>query len=80
MTGLGNVFDAMDDNGGAPGPDLHTHIEVPSHAMGDPDGFAALVDPVLDGIARAESGPVQLHLPPSLPQGAVLRLRRQGGR
>ena len=85
MTELGSVFEA--DDGRPQGPDLRVTVEVPKAALG-----ATFVAPVpmrlaADGeliervvIADEAPGVVTLHLPESLPKGAVLRLRGQGGR
>jgi hypothetical protein len=82
---LGSVFEA--DDGQPRGPDLRVTVEVPRAALG-----ASFVAPVpmrlaADGelIERAvlgddEPGLITLHLPEALPEGAVLRLRGQGGR
>jgi hypothetical protein len=80
---LGSVFEADE---GARGPDLRVSVEVPRAALGAsfrapvPQRLAAdgeLVERVLLG--DDEPGFVELHLPESLPDRAVLRLRGQGG-
>jgi hypothetical protein len=82
MVQLGNVFEALDE--GTPrGPDLRVSVEVPRAALGG--SLHARVPPRLahEGTlverAGAEQDHVVLHLPASLPPGAVLRLRGQGG-
>jgi hypothetical protein len=81
---LGSVFEA--DDGGPRGPDLRVTVEVPRAALGAtlrapvPARIAAegdLVERVVLG--DDEPGVVELHLPETLPEGAVLRLRGQGG-
>jgi len=79
---LGSVFEA---DGGARGPDLRVSVEVPRAALG-----ATLLAPVPERLAAEgelvervvlgddEPGFVKLHLPESLPDRAVLRLRGQG--
>lgn len=84
MAGLGNVFDALEGDG-VRGADLRVSVEVPRAALGH--GFRAPVPPRLaadDDIVdrvRSEVDPehVVLYLPKQLPDGAVLRLRGQGG-
>lgn len=85
MTELGSVFEA--DDGRPRGPDLRVTVEVPRAALG-----ASFIAPVpvriaADGeliertvLGDEDPGTVTLHLPESLPKGAVLRLRAQGGR
>jgi hypothetical protein len=82
---LGSVF--LADDGGPRGPDLRVTVEVPREALG-----ASFVAPVPERIASAgeliervrldgdEPGFVTVTLPETLPEGAVLRLRGQGGR
>jgi hypothetical protein len=84
VTELGSVFEA--DDGRPRGPDLRVTVEVPRAALG-----ASFVAPVpmrlaADGelVERAVIGDdppglLTLHLPETLPAGAVLRLRGQGG-
>lgn len=82
---LGSVF--ADDGDERPrGPDLRVSVEVPRAALGAelhapvPSRLAVdgeLVErAVIDGDDPAR---VVLHLPEHLPEGAVLRLRGQGG-
>lgn len=85
MTELGSVFEA--DDGRPRGPDLRVTVEVPRAALGA--GFVApvpmriaadgeLVERVVVEQERPDT--ITLHLPETLPAGAVLRLRGQGGR
>jgi hypothetical protein len=80
---LGSVFEADE---GPRGPDLRVSVEVPRAALGAtvqlpvPERIAAdgeLVERAV--IGDDDPGLVTLHLPESLPDGAVLRLRGQGG-
>jgi DnaJ-class molecular chaperone len=86
---LGSIFEADDEQrvGRPRGPDLLVTVDVPRQALGTQEGFTAAVPETLehDGepVSRApspdgESG-VRLFLPETLPAGAVLRLRGQGG-
>ncbi len=86
MAELGNILEGP--GSGPCGPDLQFHAKVPQSALGRGTGYAVKVPlqlPSDDGlVSRAVSGMddgqhVQLHLPPQLPEGAVLRLRGQGG-
>jgi hypothetical protein len=81
---LGSVFEA--DDGQPKGPDLRVTVEVPRAALGAsllapvPMRLAAngeLIERVLVG--DDQPGLLTLHLPEVLPNGAVLRLRGQGG-
>jgi hypothetical protein len=81
---LGSVFEAED--GSPRGPDLRVTVEVPRAALGAtlrapvPQRIAAdgdLVERAVVGDDDPET--IELHLPDSLPEGAVLRLRGQGG-
>lgn len=83
MAELGSVFEADE---GPRGPDLRVSVEVPRAALGAsfhapvPERLAAdgeLIERVQHG--RDEPGFVELHLPESLPDRAILRLRGQGG-
>ncbi|MFO7563774.1 MAG: hypothetical protein R6X02_14105 [Enhygromyxa sp.] len=83
MAELGSVFEADE---GPQGPDLRVSVEVPRAALGAtvqlpvPERLAAegeLVERTV--IGDDEPGLVTLHLPEALPEGAVLRLRGQGG-
>lgn len=83
MTELGSVFEADDE---PRGPDLRVTVEVPRAALGAtvrlpvPERLAAagdLVERVV--IGDDDPGLITLHLPDTLPNGAVLRLRGQGG-
>ncbi len=87
MTGLGNVFDSFEGEQDSPrGPDLRVSVEVPRAALGGsirvqvPARLAADGD-LVERIQAPGEDPdrVLLHLPGSLPAGAVLRLRGQGG-
>jgi hypothetical protein len=80
---LGSVFEADE---GPRGPDLRVSVEVPRAALGAtvqlpvPERIAAdgeLVERAV--IGDDDPGLVTLHLPETLPNGAVLRLRGQGG-
>jgi hypothetical protein len=84
MAELGSVFEA--DDGRPRGPDLRVTVEVPRAALGAtlrapvPQRIAADGDLVERAVLRDEEpGVVELHLPETLPEGAVLRLRGQGG-
>jgi hypothetical protein len=67
------------------GPDLRVSIEVPREALGRPLRVRVPMRLAFDGelVERASTPDdpqhVILHLPTSLPAGAVLRLRGQGG-
>lgn len=83
MVQLGSVFDGIDE-GGPRGPDLRVSVEVPRAALGG--SLHARIPPRLahEGTLVERAGAdvdeyVVLHLPPTLPAGAVLRLRGQGG-
>jgi len=82
MTELGNVFDAVSPDGST-GPDLRIEIDVPRASLGDSRSFTASIPLTIDGMHRADphgdGEQVQLNLPKSLPEGAVLRLRGLGG-
>lgn len=87
MGELGSVFDGMAPAGGA---DLYATVEVPRAAIeqGVPvDVGLADELPDADGVLHPRvvsphdpPGRVQLSLPPGTPDGAQLRLRRQGAR
>jgi hypothetical protein len=88
MGSLGNVLEPDPAHAGKPrGIDLHVEIEVPPSALGDPDGYAAKLSLRVPHAGErtqrfalpGEEEFLRLHLPESLPEGAVLRLRRQGG-
>lgn len=89
MSGLGNVFDAVETSAEAPrGPDLRFSVHVPRSALGREDGFVAEVPLTLphegEQIERAREPDAEgtgliLHLSPTVPDGATLRLRGQGG-
>jgi hypothetical protein len=81
MAQLGNVFEGLDD-GSPRGPDLRVSVEVPRAALGG--SLHARIPPRLAHagtlVERADAEQdVVLHLPATLPPGAVLRLRGQGG-
>ncbi len=84
MTQLGNVFEPF-ESGQPRGPDLRVSIEVPRQALGGslrvrvPARLAAGDDLVERACDPGDRESVILHLPASLPAGAVLRLRGQGG-
>lgn len=87
MVGLGNILEPDSDR--PKGPDLRVKVQVPRSALGREGGALVGVPAEIehDGrpIARAasphdERGKVRLHLPAEIPEGAVLRLRGQGGR
>lgn len=82
---LGSVFEP--EEAGPRGPDLRVSVEVPRAALGAtvmlpvPERLAADGELVERVVAEGdEPGLVTLHLPEALPEGAVLRLRGQGGR
>jgi len=90
--GLGNIFDAVEQDAaatsGRPGPDFKVEVEVPRRSLGDPSGQLASVPGKLevDGLMVARKlGPgedgdgVRLHLAADFKDGATLRLRGQGG-
>ena len=89
MGELGSIFEADDEQRGGRmrGPDLHVTVDVPRSALGAVAGFAAEIPATLEhqgeSVTRAPSpdgeAGVRLFLPPELPDGAVLRLRGQGG-
>ncbi len=71
------------------GPDLRFKVVVPKSALGREGGYAVhvprelehqgeMVSRVCSELEKGET--VKLQLPRSLPKGAVLRLRGQGGR
>lgn len=86
---LGNIFEE-DERARAEkprGPDLHVTVQVPRTALGDPAGYRV---PIADAIEHEgvlvprkvnpeDAAGVPLHLPESLTDNAVLRLRGQGG-
>ena len=87
MTALGSVLEP-EGGGGPKGPDLFYVAQVPPKALGDTAGYAVAVPQALDHegqkVPRAasphdEGGKIRLHLPAQVPEGAVLRLRGQGG-
>lgn len=84
MTQLGSVFEGFESDQPR-GPDLRVSVEVPREALGGPLRAPVPVRLAAGGelVERANtpSDPehVILHLPTSLPAGAVLRLRGQGG-
>lgn len=84
MTQLGNVFEGFDE-GRVRGPDLRVSVEVPRAALGGslrvavPLRLAHEGDLVERAIEPSDPEHLVLHLPASLPAGAVLRLRGQGG-
>lgn len=90
MGELGSIFADEPTNEAARGPDLRVRVQVPRDALGNPDGWWAPVPETLDrgdgtmvqrAVAPGEEGRgVPLHLPGDFRSGAVLRLRRQGGR
>ncbi len=90
MGELGNIFDEVERGGDGPrGPDLRVKVDVPRSALGREGGYAALVPDEIEHegrlVARVQAagdppGRVVLHLPETFASGAVLRLRRQGGR
>lgn len=87
MGELGSVFEGMAPAGGA---DLFATVDVPRIAVeqGAPvDAKVADTLPDRDGVTHPrvpsphdEPGYVRLSLPPGTPDGAQLRLRRQGAR
>ena len=94
MSGLGNIFDGLEEGAeteegaSARGPDLRVEVEIPRNFLGDPEGIVADVPeqvPQGETTVRRHVGPgddptgVRLHLPETLPDGATLRLRGQGG-
>lgn len=89
VSSFGSIFDGTEPTRGGPrGPDLRVTVEVPRTALGSPDGFAAPIPTTVEVDGRSiervrgpeGEGPVPLFLPATLPSGAVLRLRGQGGR
>lgn len=85
MAELGSVFETIDDEDVPAGPDLRVTIEIPRAALGHsflaavPRRIAAEGDIVDRAVDPAHPDQVLLHLPEQLPDGAVLRLRGQGG-
>lgn len=85
MTQLGNVFESFESDQPR-GPDLRVSVEVPRAALGGslrvrvPLRLAADGELVERASEPADPEHLTLHLPASLPAGAVLRLRGQGGR
>jgi hypothetical protein len=86
VAGLGNIFEP--ETSRPRGPDLRCKVKVPQRALGRDGGVEVEVPLELEhegrAVARATSPhddprKVRLHLPDSLPEGAVLRLRGQGG-
>lgn len=84
MGELGSIYDEPGDE--APGPDLHTVLEIPRGDLGKPVKVKVpLVLPTEEGelIERAdragEGDVVTLNLPTDLVDGATLRLRGEGG-
>jgi hypothetical protein len=84
VTQLGSVFEGFESDQPR-GPDLRVSIEVPRAALGGPLRARVPLRMAADGdlVERASTAGdpehVVLHLPTSLPAGAVLRLRGQGG-
>jgi hypothetical protein len=84
VTRLGNVFESFESDQPR-GPDLRVSVEVPRAALGGslrvavPQRLAADGDLVERASDPADPEHLLLHLPTSLPEGAVLRLRGQGG-
>ncbi len=88
MASLGNVLEPEPgDADKRRGPDIRADIEVPSSALGAPAGYAAPLphkvpyagERIERSVVPGEEHLLRLHLPETLPPGAVLRLRRQGG-
>ncbi|MFV8752499.1 hypothetical protein ACNOYE_18285 [Nannocystaceae bacterium ST9] len=84
MARLGNVFESLESD--LPrGPDLRISVEVPRVALGGslrtrvPRRLAAAGELVERASDAGDPEHLTLHLPSSLPAGAVLRLRGQGG-
>jgi hypothetical protein len=84
VTQLGSVFEGFESDQPR-GPDLRVSIEVPREALGGPLRVRVPMRLAFGGdLVERTSTPddpehVILHLPSSLPVGAVLRLRGQGG-
>jgi hypothetical protein len=84
VTRLGNVFEGFESDQPR-GPDLRVSVEVPREALGGSLRARVPMRLAADGELVDRAGTpedpehVLLHLPPSLPAGAVLRLRGQGG-
>ena len=87
MTAIGSVLEPSGGEG-LRGPDLYFVARVPPKALGNREGYCVKVPRKLDHdgnkVTRAstphdEGDKVRLHLPPQVPEGAVLRLRGQGG-
>lgn len=89
MGELGSIFEAGEEAGaGRPrGQDLYVTVEVPRSALGAAQGYAADIPASIEhegeSVSRAPASDgepgVRLFLPETLPEGAVLRLRGQGG-
>ncbi|MCB9524706.1 MAG: hypothetical protein H6702_15215 [Myxococcales bacterium] len=84
MSELGSIYEDAGDE--APGPDLHTVLEIPRGDLGKAVKVKVpLALPMDDGelIERAdragEGDVITLQLPAELPDGATLRLRGEGG-
>lgn len=84
MSSLGSVFE--DEEAGASGPDLRVSIDVPRGALGNglrarvPTRLAADGDLIERVVDPEDPERVLVFLPDTVEEGAVLRLRRQGGR
>ncbi len=84
MTRLGNVFESLESDRPR-GPDLRVTVEVPREALGGslrarvPLRLAAEGDLIERAAEPGDPEHLMLHLPATLPTGALLRLRGQGG-
>lgn len=86
VAGLGNIL--APEATGPRGPDLRLRVKVPSKDLGREGGVLVKVPASIEhegrAVPRAASphdpkGRLRLHLPAQVPEGAVLRLRGQGG-
>jgi hypothetical protein len=89
MSEIGNIFEDVTGGEGPRGPDLRVNVDVPRSALGREGGYAASVPDAIEHegqLVERTRGPgdppgsITLHLPETFASGAVLRLRRQGGR
>jgi hypothetical protein len=89
MSELGSVFEGTETSDDVPrGPDLTIGVEVPRSALGRGGGYVAEVPASLvhasERVRRFVDdedppGGVRLHLSPTMPDRARLRLRGRGG-
>jgi len=79
---LASIYEDADENTPR-GADLEAQVQVEPNALGLAAGVKVRVPLQINGVQRADphgdGTKVHLHLPATLPQGAVLRLRGLGG-